>query len=343
MGSTEATASVIQLVRQAMLVGSAVGAQLDAVGNNHGVPRPENTSDDELYRNVIKALAWLPKSILLSFYALLTAVLGSQEQVRTQFGRAWKVYEVNANEVVVELPVTLVSSTLELSTYLHGASGFARVTSGPTNTFTTDFDLSESVAVSVIGQGIHVETAPGTWTNYAVVGYGFNALTSTATVIVSASTLPAGGGRFYLEVVGDGVDSYRGDYVATGGAETSYSTAAGPLTNTLSVVGDVTQVLGGSGATLSISIDGVFHARVVNTFVYSSATNVTTVVLTTTDVPGGQAEQALVVAQEVADTLTTPPHDDRVYLTGTGLYQVVQFYLDLLVRASGIVVRLEIV
>jgi hypothetical protein len=82
---------------------------------------------------------------------------------------------------------------------------------------------------------------------------------------------------------------------------------------------------------------------VVSSLTYDPTTNVTAVVVTTTDVPGGQVRQAFVAAQEVADTPTTPPHSDRVYLTGTGLYQVVQFYLDLLVRAAGIVVRLEIV
>lgn len=325
-----------------MLSGFAAGAQLDAVGNNRGVPRPESTEDDELYRRVIAALAWLPKGLLLSFYALLSAVFGSQAQVRAQVGRAWRVYEVNANEVIVELPASLISPGPETSSYLHGASGFARVVSGPSNTFTTDFDLATSVAVSVVGLSIHVETAPGTWTDYVVVGYSFNASTSTATVQVSASTLPAGGGRFYLEVPGDGVDSYRGDYIATGGATSLYSTAAGPATNTLSVVGDVTQAVV-PGMPITISVSGVFTVRVVNTATYSVTTNVTTVVITTVDVPGGQTRQAFVVAQEVPDTAATPPHNDRVYLTGVGSYQIVQFYLDLLVRTSGIVVRLQVI
>ncbi len=340
MGSVDATSSQIQLLRQAMLASGAVGAQLDAVGNNHGVPRPESTSDDELYRGVVKALAWLPKSILLSYYALLSAVYGTQEQVRLQVGRPWRVYEVNANEVVVELPAALVLGTQEVSTYLHGASGYARVASGPTNTFTADFDLAASSAVSVVGLAVHVETAPGTWTDYTVTGYAFSA--GVATVQVSASTLPAGGGRFYLEVPGDGVASYRGDYVATGGVSTLYSTAAGPATNTLSVVGDVTQAVL-PGMTASIVVGGALQTRVVATLSYSVSTNVTTVTVTTTDVPGGQVRQVFSVVQELADTASTPPHRDRVYLTGTGLYQIVQFYLNLLVRASGIVVRLAVV
>ncbi len=331
---------MIQQVRRGMLVSSALGAELDAVGNNHGVPRPENTTDDELYRRAIKALAWLPKSILLSYYSLLTAVLGTQAQVKLQFGRPWKVYEVNANEVIIELPASLIGGALEFSTYLHGASGYARVTTGPTNTFTANFDLSASSATTLVGRSIYVETAPGTWTSYTISTYSFSA--GTATVVVSASTLPTGGGRFYLEVPGDGTASYRGDYLTTGGRQTTYSTAAGPATNTLSVVGNVTRDALPS-MTVTISVGGVFQTRVVSTATYSVSTNVTTVVVTTTDVAGGQVGQAFIIGQEVADTATTPPHNDRVYWTGTGLYQVVEFYLDLLVRTAGVRVRLEIV
>jgi hypothetical protein len=291
---------------------------------------------------VIEALAWLPKSVLLSYYALLGAVFGSQEEVRQETGRPWRVYEVNANEVIIELPSALLAGTPETSTYLHGASGRARVPSGPTNTFTTDFDLQLSSATSIVGLTISVETSPGTWTQYTVTAYSFVAATSTATVQVSASTLPTGGGRFSLDVPGDGVASYPGDFLATSGVEAPYTTAAGPTTNTLLVVGDVTQGVQ-PGMTVSISVSGVFSTRVVASLSYSNVTNVTTVVLTTADVPGGQTSQVFLLPQEQADTATTPPHADRVYLTGTQLYQVVQFYLDLLVRASGIVVRLEVV
>lgn len=341
MGSLDATASQIQLLRQALLVNFAIGLQLDAVGNNHGVPRPPLTTDDTLYRNVIKALAWLPKQGLLSFYSLLTAVFGTQEEVTNLLGRPWKVFEVNANEVIIEIPEALISGGLATNAYLHGANGFAHVTSGPTNTFTTDFDLQLSSAVSVIGLAIHIETSSGTWTDYTITGYSFSA--GTATVQVSASTVPTGGGRFYLEVPGDNVDSYRGKYITTGGVISTYSTAAGPATNTLSVVGDVTRDVE-QNMTISITINSAFTTRVVASAPsYSTPTNVTTVVITTTDVPGGQVGQQFVLAEEVADTATTPPHNDRIYLTGTGLYQVVQFYLDLLVRAAGIVVRLEVI
>lgn len=340
MGSTDATASQIQLLRQALLVNYAVSTQLDAVGNNHGVPRPENTSDDDLYRGIVKALAWLPKQIQLSYYALLTAVFGTQEQVRITVGRPWRVFEVNANEVIIEIPAALLSGSTEISAYLHGASGYAHVPSGPSNTFTTNFDLSLSSAITIVGLGIVVETSDGVWTTYTVSSYSFSA--GTATVQVSASTLPTGGGRFYLIVPGDTVDSYRGKYIATGGFESSYSTSAGPATNTIHVVGDATRDVP-PGVSVLISINNAFQTRVVSTLTYSDATNVSTVVLTTTDVPGGQVGQVFLLSQEEADTATTPPHSDRIYLTGTGLFQVVQFYLDLLVRAAGIVVRLEII
>ncbi len=341
MGSTDAIASMIQQVRRSLLVSGAFGASLDVVGNNRGVPRPSNTNDDELYRRVIKVLAWMPKGLLLSYYSLIAAVFGSQEQVKAQLGRSWKVYEVNPNEVVIELPVGLIAGALEFATYLHGASGYGRVPlPGPSNAFTTNFDLSLSRATTIVGSNLYFETALGTWTSYTISSYAFSA--GVATVIVNTATLPAGGGRFYLEVPGDGSASYRGDYLATSGVRSLYSTAAGPLTNTLSVVGDVTQAVR-PAMTASIGINGATQIRVISTLSYSSATNVTTVTITTTDVPGSQVNQAFVVAQEMSDTVTTPPHADRIYLTGTGLYQVVQFYLDLLVRTSGVVVRLEII
>jgi hypothetical protein len=332
--------SMIQQVRRALLVAFADGSYLDAVGNNRGVPRPNNTSDDEIYRRVIKVLGWLPKGLLISYYSLLAAVFGSQAQVRAQLGRPWKVFEVRPNEVVIELPVGLITGALEFSTYLHGASGFGRVATGPTNAFTTDFDLQLSRATTIVGTNIQFETAPGTWTSYTVSAYAFSA--GVATVTVSASTLPAGGGRFSLDVPGDGVASYRGDYVATGGVLTLYSTTAGSPTNTLLVIGDVTQPVR-PGMTASIGVDGVAQSRVVASLTYSGSTNVTTVLVTTTDVPGGQLNQVFSAPQEPADTALTPPHSDRVYLTGTGLYQVVQFYLDSLVRTTGVVVRLEII
>ena len=340
MGSSDATASQIQLLRQALLVNYAVGQQLDAVGNNHGVPRPEDTEDDDLYRGVIKALAWLPKQILLSYYSLLTAVFGTQEAVKSTVGRPWRVFEVNANEVIIELPAEIIAGNTEVSTYLHGASGYARVASGPSNTFSADFDLSLSSAVSIVGLNVYVETAPHTWTAYTVSSYGFSA--GVATVVVSASTLPTGGGRFYLEVPGDLVDSYRGKYIASGGFESTFSTTPGPDTNTLLVVGDATRDVP-TGVTILVSVNNIFQTRVTSTLSYSTATNVTTVVLTTTDVPGGQVDQVVLLAQEVTDTPTTPPHSDRIYFAGTGLYQVVQFYLDLLVRTAGVSVRLEVV
>ena len=341
MGSTDATASQIQLLRQAMLVNYSLGQQLDAVGNNRGVPRPEDTDNDDLYRGVIKALAWLPKHVLLSYYALLGAVFGTQEVVKAAYGRPWKIYEVNPNEVIIELPYALVSGNTEVSAYLHGASGTARVTSGPTNTFTVDHDISLASATSIVGFAILVNTAVNVWTTYTIVSYSFSA--GTGTVVVSASTLPTGGGKFYLVVPGDNIVSYRGKYVATGGFVSTYITKGFGNTGTLYVTGDASSDAI-PGMTVSLQIGSAFSNRVVSTSTYSNTTNQTTVVLTTTDVPSnGGVPDSFIVLQELADQATTPPHNDRIYLTGTALYQVVQFYLDLLVRAAGIVVRLELV
>lgn len=341
MGSTDADLSQIQLLRRALLVNYAVDSQLDAVGGNRGIPRPPLTTDAEIYRRVIKSLAFIPKQVLLAYYSLLTAVLGSQESVAQTAGRPWRVFEVNPNEVIIELPASIIAGNIETSAYRHGANGYARIASGPTDTFTTDFDLQPSSATTLVGKAIYVETSAGTWTAYTILAYSYNATTHVATVQVSASTLPAGGGNFYLGIPGDGTASYRGKYVATDGFASTYSTGGGP-TDTILVSGDVTEATR-PGMILSLFITSAFSPRVVLTTSYSVTTNITTIVLTTSTVPGGVISQPVLLAQEVADTVTTPPHDDRVYLTGNGLYEVVEYYLDLLVRTAGIVVRLEIV
>jgi hypothetical protein len=197
--------------------------------------------------------------------------------------------------------------------------------------------------VTLVGLNLYVLVS-GTWTMYTVLNFSYSSSTDTSTVQLSAATLPTGGGLFFLDVPGDGVDSYPGDYFATSGFVSSYSTAAGPDTNTLLVLGDATKDVDTSGGqTVKISILGVVHTRIVSSLTYDPPTNLTTVVITTTDVPGGLTGETFVLDEEAADTPTTAPRDLRVYLTGNGLFEIVQFYMDLLVRAAGIVMRLEII
>ncbi len=320
-----------------MLVDSADGNYLSIIGNSFGVPRPPQVVGDEMYRQLVQLLAWLPKTILFTTYRLCEIVLGTQAAILLSGSRPWRIYEVNPNEFIIELPLDLVSMGNENASFLHGPSGYGFVPAGPVDTFTTPGDLQVASATTLVGMTLMFNTAPGTWTEYTVAAFSYNAGTDTSTVQVSAATLPSGGGSFYIIVPGDGVSSYRGDFLASGGQIALFSTAAGPPTTTLSVVGDITtNVAVGDPVTGSTTTSPILTSVV--SLAYSPATNVTTLVVND-PFPGGLVSQTFQRELLEADTSTTPPHDDLVYLTGLGLYEVVQYYLDFLVRASGIVVR----
>lgn len=337
------TDSMIRTAKQMMLLRTSVAPWLDVIGNNYGIPRPDQTNDDEIYRRCIMVLAWQPKTILFTTYGLMSAVFGTQDSFVAQNIRPWRIYEVNPNEFIIEIPSELLATSNENATYLHGWSGYAFVASGPTDTFTTPGDVSQASATTLVGKNLYVYIS-GTWTAYTVSTFSYSSSTNTSTIKLSAATLPAGGGPFYLDVPGDGTASYPGDFLATSGFVGSYSTTAGPATNTLHVVGDCSQdVDTNGGQTIHISISGTVTTRVVSSVSYSSTTNISTVVITTTDVPGGLAGETFLLPEEAADTPTTAPHGLRVYITGTGLFEIVKFYMDLLVRAAGIVMRLEII
>lgn len=341
MGSPDAPASMIQQVRRSLLVASAAGIYLDAVGNNRGVPRPDNTSDEELYRSVIKALAWLPKSILLSYYALLSAVFGSQAQAKLQVGRSWKLYEVNANEVILELPSELIFSAPEVSSYMHGVSGYASVLPpGPSNTFTTTGDVRVGSATTLVGAAIQVFFS-GAWNDYTVSSVSYSSTTNLSTVIVSAATIPAGGGPFSIVIPGDGTSSSPGDYLAASEFISSFTTGAGP-TDTISVLGDATTTLA-VGHVVSLTVGATATSYSINSLSYSSATNRTTIVVSASTVPGNSAGLIFKAIESADVGTTTPPHDLRVYLAGQGLLDVAVYYINLLVRTSGVVLRVEIV
>jgi hypothetical protein len=70
------TYSAVDLARRAFLVDFATGTDLDVIGANLGVPRPPQLSDDETYRNLIKATAYTPRGTIYALELALTALLG---------------------------------------------------------------------------------------------------------------------------------------------------------------------------------------------------------------------------------------------------------------------------
>lgn len=335
--------SAIDQARRDLTLAYSEGIPLSVIGQNSGVPRPPQLPDDDaMMRRLIRLLAYQPKTINFAVYNLLAAILGSQSELIADGKRPWRVYEVNANEIIIELPLALVGTSNENASYLHGPYGYGSVAAGPSNTFTTPGDLSVASGTTLVGKNLRFNTAVGVWTDYTVNTFSYSSITGLSTVQVSAATLPAGGGYFYIEVPGDEVSSYRGDYLASGGIQTVFSTAGGPPTSTLVLRGDPTQHIDTNDAVQVYNGTTIVDTTIATISAYDPATNTTQITIAAT-VSGGLVNAFFRRQMEEADTATTPPHDDRVYLTGLGLFEIFQYYFDLLVRAAGIVVRVEMI
>jgi hypothetical protein len=333
--------SAIQLARMSMLLSTAQGNWLTILGQNYGIPRPPLSDDDDLYRGIIPVLAWQPKTIKNTLYALIGAVLGTQDSIVASGNRAWQVYEVNANEIVIEIPLQLIGTSNTDASYLHGFYGYGFVTGGSsTNTFTAIGDATQA-ASSLVGLALHFNTSSNTWTDYTILSASYSTSTNLTTFVVSASTIPSGGGKFYVEVPGDGVSSFTGDFLATSGFVGNYDAVdGGGGTTTLKVIGDATTTLLVDDS-VTIAVNGIpTVTTITGTSGYSLTTNVTTYTVALT-IHGSQTLQSIVQLSDVDDQLTTVPSSERVFLTGDGLYEIVEFYLDLLAHAAGVTVRLE--
>ena len=68
--------SAIDIYRRSFLVEFATGRDLDVVGGNVGVDRPAELSDDDLYRALIKAIAYAPRGTVYSIELALDALFG---------------------------------------------------------------------------------------------------------------------------------------------------------------------------------------------------------------------------------------------------------------------------
>ncbi|MBU1082793.1 MAG: hypothetical protein KKB59_20150 [Spirochaetes bacterium] len=98
-------------MKDAILLDTAEGQFLTRLGQNYGVDRPKyNTTDDDLFRELVALLAWKPKMTLWLIYQLLEVFFG------TSVG--WKVFEIRPNEIIIEIHNDLYAGNLRSSTYL---------------------------------------------------------------------------------------------------------------------------------------------------------------------------------------------------------------------------------
>ncbi len=345
-GSIE-TSSAIQDARSSMLLPFASGSFLTVIGQNYGVPRAPQLSvtDDALYRAIIPVLAWSAKTIKRTTYALLGTIFGTQAALIAANQRPWRVYEVTANEIVFEIPANLIVTTNANASYLHGWSGYALNASGSASTtFTTPGDVRTAQAPTIAGSAICWLYLSGAWSQNTPTTVTYSATTDLTTFTFGSAIVPSGGCPFFIDVVGDGTTtSFRGDYIAASEFVSPFVQDPADPTTTIRLIGDQTIALV-SGFVVSLIYNAAPHAFTLSADPTYDATSNRTLVTLTAAVPA-LINGVLLHPQEVADGVSPPtaPHNDRVYLSGFGVYDVFKYYYDLLVRAAGIVVRLEIV
>jgi hypothetical protein len=335
------TLSAIAKARASMLIDTAEESYLTIIGENFGIPRPKtDPTNDDLFRGIIPVLAWQPKTIYFTVFRLLEAALGKQADIVAAGGRAWQIYEVNPNEFIIEVPFDLQATSNTNASYLHGYSSHTIGTSS--TTVLTGKGLISKSTSNPVGLNLSVLIG-GVWYERAIVSR-IESAGNTQFTVVALPGAPDPGSRFFVDVPGDGVLSHRGDYLATGGYVGTFETAAGPDTDTLVVTGDASMDVKPNMQVL-LSFSSFDLTRTVSSRTFDPTTGKTTVVVTSSDVPGGIVGGSFVLPQEEADDASpvTPPHSDRVYLTGDGAVEVVKFYLDLLVRAAGVVARFEFI
>lgn len=339
------TESLIKILRKVTSSRFAIDDDLAAVGYNVGIPRAPGLTDNTIYRNVIQCLSWTSVGTKRVLMRLLEVIFGTRTALIEAGDRPWEVFEFT-NEIVIELPMSLIQTSNDNASYLHGASGYALNATGSTSsTFTAPGNLQASSATTLVGMTIDLYLS-GAWdSSRTISAISYSASTDITTVTVSgAAIIPTGGCPFFIGIDGDGVESYRGDYLARGRQVLPYKTpTGGGTTNTINLYDDQTQFFEDDGR-ISVFYNGAFHEHTLTAApTYTVSTNITE--LTVTPALPQSLSSILLVLLEKADSVTpaTASHVDRVYLAGYGLYDVFRFYYDLLARGAGIILRLELV
>lgn len=206
--------SAIQQAHDSMLVDTAEGAFLTSLGANYGVPRPpQSPFDDTLYRKMIQILAWLPKTPMLVPYRLAEAIFGTQAALIVAYDRAWAFYEVNPNEIIFECPLELIQGDNAIASYMHGYSGSAASTGGPSNTFTnlgTNANLAASGS-TVVGRTCYLFHT-GVWNTYTITSCIYDAVLKKNTFQVSVASIPLlNGTPFFIDI--PGANAFPGDFM----------------------------------------------------------------------------------------------------------------------------------
>lgn len=174
--------SAFDHLRRGLFVEYATGEDLDVIGSNLGLHRCPGMTDD-VWREVIKAVAYLPKTTLDAFHQALTALLGSGFTVRENLIES-------PYQVFVEV-ATALSNSLRGKFFLNG--GEAALTVG-LNTVDVIHDVNQVLGVyddtvltrrgfregftnyatsnTFVGNSITLDVSPGPIGTKVIVDYG---------------------------------------------------------------------------------------------------------------------------------------------------------------------------
>jgi hypothetical protein len=209
--------SAIDQARDSMFLDTSEGKFLTVLGGNYGVPRPSASPfDDDLYRSVIPILAWLPKTPMLVPYRLAEAIFGTQESLGAD---AWAFYEVNANEIIFELPGSLITGSNVNASYMHGWPGYATAVGGPTDEITAiGTDARESVENDDLNGRTLWLYHTGAWQEYTITNAAYDAGTLTNTFTLDTADVPTGNSMpMFIDI--PEANSFRGDFMLADASE----------------------------------------------------------------------------------------------------------------------------
>ena len=104
----------IELVKDMVFLETAESFFLDRLGNNYGIKRPRSGLPDANFRDIIRHIAFQPKSVLKIIVDVLGDLFGPTD------GENWDVFSVVPGEIIVVLRDVSTPRELVDATYIHG-------------------------------------------------------------------------------------------------------------------------------------------------------------------------------------------------------------------------------
>ena len=131
----------IQDAKEQIYVKYAQLGYLDALGSNVGVYRTSaSTINDDQFRNLIPALSWYPKQVRSTLVKILEVFFGTGNPLI-------KVFEVNPNEIVIQIPSStpLIIQNLKGTTHIKGYNGVITAVDDALKTLEVTFEKSLAI------------------------------------------------------------------------------------------------------------------------------------------------------------------------------------------------------